>query len=229
MSSSNTEPAGNVKAKCLPTYLLLDTSGSMLPFADTLNKTLDHLYDTVVKSPRVSEFAHISIISFNTSAHVVLPMMDIEQVTALPEVMCGGGTRYGDAFSLVHERIDVDVPALNDAGRAVLRPAVFFLTDGNPTDEEGSWTEAYSRLVDPTWRRRPHVITYGFGAANSDILGRIATKAAFLADEQLDQQEALAGVLSSMLQSLVTSARADQLLIPTDVPGFISVPVEYTD
>ena len=117
----------------------------------------------------------------------------------------------------------------NDAGRAVLRPAVFFLTDGNPTDEEGSWTEAYSRLVDPTWRRRPHVITYGFGAANSDILGRIATKAAFLADEQLDQQEALAGVLSSMLQSLVTSARADQLLIPTDVPGFISVPVEYTD
>src|SRR4051794_30601286 len=109
--------AARGRIKCLPTYIVLDTSGSMIPHATMLNTSLDHLFITAVKSPRVSEFANLSIITFNAAAHVVLPMMDIEEVTALPEVICNGGTFYSSAFRLIRDRINHDVPELISAGR----------------------------------------------------------------------------------------------------------------
>src|SRR5207244_4491047 len=83
---------------------------------------------------------------------------------------------------------DTDVAALLAQGRAVLRPAVFFLTDGAPTDP--GWEQSFQRLVDKSWARRPHVITYGFGAAPREVLSKVATKAAFLAENGADQDTA---------------------------------------
>src|SRR5215468_9658535 len=133
-----TEPSPTQsRVKCLPTYVLLDTSSSMKPAEDVLNETLEHLYTELIMSPRISEFAHISIISFNTEAHVVLPMTDIQQVTALPQLGCSGVTDFGKAFRQLRACIEEDVPALRSAGRAVLRPLAFLLTDGQPTDADG--------------------------------------------------------------------------------------------
>jgi uncharacterized protein YegL len=221
-----TEPL--LKSKCLPTYLVIDTSRSMEKDEQVLNDTVDYVFDKVDNSPRVSEFAHISIITFNTDAHLVLEMADIEQVDQLPLIKCGGATSYGKMFQLVKERIDIDVEKLNAGGsRAVLRPAVFILTDGGPTDP--NWASQFDALTDPGWRRRPHIITYGFGQANAAVLGKISTMAAFMAENIASDEDAIATALMSLLNTLVASAGAEELRIPEQVDGYIRVPLEYMD
>jgi uncharacterized protein YegL len=78
------------KTGCLPVYLVLDTSISMRPHEKLLNDTLDHVYLSLVGSPRVADFAQISIITFNTKAHLVMSITDIERVKSLPRLECGG-------------------------------------------------------------------------------------------------------------------------------------------
>lgn len=216
------------KTKCLPTYLLLDTSGTMKPHEELLNATLDHVHTSLVSSPRVAEFAHISIVTFNTDPHLVLEMTDIDEVHALPRLTCAGKTNFGAAFDLVRRRIDVDVPALRAIGKAVLRPAVFLLTDGRPSDRE-TWAVHFANLTDRNWSRRPHVLTFGFGDATVESLRGMATKAAFLAKRNLEDREALSRMLGTLLNTLVASAPVGALVVPTDLPGFERVPVDYVE
>ncbi|MFI7596596.1 VWA domain-containing protein [Actinoplanes sp. NPDC049681] len=216
-----------VKSKCLPAYVVIDTSSSMKPQEQLLNETVDHVFDVLGNSPRVSEFAHISIITFNTDAHVVLEMADIDQVANLPMITCDGTTNYGRMFQLVKQRIDTDVTALHASGRAVLRPAVFILTDGAPMDK--NWAADFAALTDKTFRRRPHIISYGFGTANPAVLGKIATKAAFIATDVDNEKEAIVSMLTSLLNTLVTSASAQEFRIPEQADGYERVPIEFVD
>ncbi|MDI6104633.1 VWA domain-containing protein [Actinoplanes sp. NEAU-A12] len=220
-----TEPV--VKSRCLPAYMVIDTSYSMKSQEQLLNDTVDHVFEQLSSRPMVSEFAHISIITFNSDAHVVLEMTDIDQVQHLPTISCQGGTSYGKAFQLVRQRIDVDVTQLHAAGRAVLRPAVFILTDGAPTDS--NWAADFATLTDQGFRRRPHIIAYGFGAANPAVLGKIATKAAFVAKDTENEKEAIVSMLTSLLNTLVTSASAQEFRIPEQADGYERVPIEFVD
>jgi len=207
----------------------------MKPSEDVLNETLEHLYNELVMSPRISEFAHISIISFSTDAHVILPMTDLQQLNRLPLLACNGVTDFGKAFRQLRACIEQDVPALRSPGRAVLRPLAFLLTDGQPTDPDGwatdAWRPDYQALVDPDWRRRPNIVTFGFGDATADILSEIATKqgAAFLAEERGKDKDALKRIFVTLLNTLVASARENELRLPTDVDGFIRVSPEVVD
>ncbi|OHV35233.1 MULTISPECIES: vWA domain-containing protein [Pseudofrankia] len=225
-----TQPEGAKSGqKCLPTYAVLDTSASMRPFEKVLNETLERVYEGLYYHKAVAEFAHVSIISFNSNAHVVLPLTDISKIDALPELTCRGSTNYSEAFRVVAAQIDADVNALRAQGRPVLRPAVFFITDGQPMDDSGVWEGEFAKLTSPSWPRRPHVITFGFGDAAEHVLARIATKAAFKAQAGVEQQEALVNVLLTLLNSLVASAQHEKLMIPTEVEGYKSVPLEYID
>jgi uncharacterized protein YegL len=215
----------DTKTKCLPTYLVFDTSYSMLQFQKVLNDTVEELYNTLAASPSVGEFAHVSIVNFNEDAQVVVEMTDLGELQALPQFTCGGRTNYGKAFRLLRDRIEHDVPALLAQGKAVLRPAVFFMTDGLPSDKD--WHAAFTSLVDKSWPRYPHVITYGFGEAKPEVLAKVATKAAFLANEQTTDKSAITKVLANMVRTLVASAKAEHLRIPDELDGFTSVPLDY--
>jgi uncharacterized protein YegL len=220
---------GHSGQRCLPAYAVLDTSGSMRPYQQLLNDSLERVYDGLVINPAVAEFAHMSIVSFNTDAHVVLPLTDVSTVTQLPRLTCGGSTNYTKAFRLIETRINEDVTALKAQGRPVLRPAVFFITDGEPKDPADEWRQQFAALTSPSWSRRPHVITFGFGKAAEPVLKKIATKAAFKAETGLDDRDALVNVLRTMLDSLIASARNEKLMIPTEVEGYKEVPLEYVD
>jgi uncharacterized protein YegL len=225
-------PAENgVGARGLPTYVVLDTSGSMSPFEELLNETLTEIVDTLYSSPKVSDFIHLSIVSFNTSPHVVLEMTEISQLSELPAVTCGGTTNYGPMFQLLQNQISQDVPKLSAKGVKVFRPVVFVLTDGSPTDQSGSWHGSHDALIDSNWRFHPNVITYGFGDASEAVLKRVSTLAAYIADkaQRDDTRKALANALDSVLHSLVASAQAQRLLVPEEVTGFRSVPMDYLE
>ncbi len=222
------------KVKCLPTYILIDTSSSMKPSQDTLNETVESLYDELIMRPSISDFACISIITFSTDAHVVLGMTDIQQLTALPQLECAGVTNFNRAFQVVRSCIDRDVDQLNAAGRAVLRPVVFVLTDGQPTDDTGhitqAWRQDYDRLVDPSWRRHPNIVPFGFGGATVDVLKDMATidGGAFLARDSTNS-DALRRIFATLLSTLVASAQSSELRLPTEVDGFVRVNQDVID
>lgn len=224
----NAPGPNQTKVKCLPTYILIDTSSSMKPSMETVNEMVEHLYDELIMSPRISEFAHIAIIIFNTDARVVLEMTDIQQITALPQLEASGVTNFSRAFQVLRQRIEQDVPRLNAAGREVLRPVIFMLTDGQPTDERGritqSWRNEYERLTDKGWRRHPNIVPFGFGDATADVLKDLATinGSAFLAKDP-GNTEPLRKIFAMLLNTLVASAKENELRLPTEVDGFIRV------
>ncbi|MER5640560.1 VWA domain-containing protein [Kitasatospora sp. NPDC002227] len=213
---------------CLPTYVVIDASSSMKPHEAVLNATLSRLHYNLAMNPRVSEFARVCVVAFSTDVHVVIPMSDMEQVPTMPEVICGGRTEYGKAFDQVRRCIEQDVDNLRAQNLGVLRPTVFFLTDGAPTDAH--WRNSFRTLVDRDWPRRPHVIAYGFGGAKRDVLEQVATKALFIADGS-DTESALSGAISGLLNSLIASSRTGQTQIATEVKGFeyVQVAQEYVD
>jgi uncharacterized protein YegL len=216
-----------MKQKCLPTYLVIDASSSMTPYQEAVNQMLEQLHRTLADHPRLSEFAHMSVIAFSSSAQLVTEMTDMQEIPCMPEVVCGGDTNYKAAFDLVRTRIDIDVPALDAQGKAVLRPAMFFFTDGQPT--KPGWEVAFRKLIDPAWNLHPHVITYGFGDVESKVLSKVATVAAFHAEPGVRNDEALTQAINSLLNSLVVSSRAEEMQIPTVVEGYRMIPVEYMD
>lgn len=227
--STSPESDMEFKTQGLPAYLVLDTSGSMKSFEPLLNSTLLNIYDTLFTDPQTSEFIHLSVVSFNTEPYVVTPMTDIQQLESLPTVFCTGLTNVGPMLQLLRTRITDDVRQLSSSGVKVLRPVVFLLTDGLPTDKPtGAWKPPLDELQDRSWRLHPHIITYGFGQASESVLRSIATVAAFVADEGPERTaEALSAALASLLSSLVASAREQQLQIPQEVAGYRSVPMDF--
>ncbi|MGY0234287.1 vWA domain-containing protein [Longispora urticae] len=224
-----TDPSPTIHSDCLPTYIVLDTSGSMGKHEQLLNDTLEYVIESVANSPRVAEFAHISIISFNDDAHVVVSMTDVQKLAMIPEVKCDGLTEYGKAFRLIKNQINIDVPALRAQGRGVLRPTVFMLTDGGPSDK--NWEQDFADLTDRQWPRHPHVVTFGFGTAPAAIIGRIATKKAFIAQDVLGGSTAITTFLGELLNTLVKSSERGQVELPAEVANFktIVLPHEHVD
>jgi uncharacterized protein YegL len=222
------------KLNCLPVYILIDTSSSMKNVEAILNESVENLYDELVLNKRISEFAHVSIVSFNTNANVIMQMTDLHSMTALPEIQCGGATNFSRALRLLKEQIDLDVPALSSAGRDVLRPVVFFLTDGQPTDENGNpttaWRADYAAIIDRSWRRHPNVVPFGYGDAAAEVLLELATieGAAFLAKDG-GTGDALRKIIPTLLNTLVASARDNELRLPAEVDGFIRVSPEIVE
>ncbi|MER7842905.1 VWA domain-containing protein [Kitasatospora sp. NPDC096077] len=213
---------------CLPTYVVIDASSSMKPHEAVLNATLSRLHYNLATNPRVSEFARVSVVAFSTDVHVVIPMSDMEQVPSMPEVICGGRTDYGKTFDRLRQCIEEDVSSLRAQHYSVLRPTVFFLTDGGPTD--ATWRQSFRALVDRSRPRYPHVIAYGFGDAERGVLQEVATKALFIADGT-DTESALSGAISGLLNTLIASSQTGQMQIATDVKGFeyVQVAQEYVD
>lgn len=214
--------------KCLPVYIMIDTSHSMSQFEKLLNESIEELYDQLITSPRISDFAQISIISYNTEAEVVLRMTELQTLTELPQLSCGGVTDFGKAIRLLRQRIDDDVPTLKSSGRAVLRPVAFLLTDGCPTNETGypsdAWKTEYDALVTESYYRHPNMVPFGYGSATVEIVREISTipDAAFLAKDG-GTADALKNVIPALLNTLLASARENGLSIPKEVDGFIRV------
>jgi uncharacterized protein YegL len=219
------ETAGNA---VLPFYILCDESGSMDANGgiDAVNRGLPELHATIAGDPLVSDKCRIGLITFSDIAEELLPLSNLSDVQAMPGCAAKGMTNYGEAFNLLRVVISRDIANMKSQGIQVYRPAVFFITDGEPTDD---WESNHRALTDKNVNpQAPHIIAFGVAGANPAVIGKIGTKAAFIANQGVDPGNALKEILKSLTNTIVNSSSSSSptLIVQQAPPGTTAVPLD---
>ncbi|MGW0793560.1 vWA domain-containing protein [Streptomyces sp. NPDC002692] len=208
---------------CLPVYLVLDTSASMEPNIPVLNEMLSQLVERCQESPVLAGMVLLSVVSFNSEAHLVLPLSLVSDIEAIPIFGALGATNVAEMFRMLRMQLALDFAA-RDKLRRWMRPVVFLITDGIPSDE--GWEEAFADLIAPSNKFRPHVATFGMGEAGREVIAKVSTLAAYLVADGVETQGALPSVFSSVMSSIESSSSSGRLNLPLEVPGFRTVPLD---
>jgi uncharacterized protein YegL len=185
----------------LPCYVACDISLSMADHIDELNRGLREFRGAVHADASVADRVLCSVIGFGEEPKVMHGLYLAGEVAELPSPGPCAGTNFGPVFSCLRSVIDVDIRLLETHRVRVLRPLVFFLSDGQPTDPV-TWPAAFLSLCDPTWPRRPRVVAFGVGDADADALGRIGTFRTYLGRDGVRLGTAL---IASVMHVLSTS------------------------
>lgn len=208
------------RAVLLPFYALCDVSASMREGAriDALNQAVLTTCDATALNPVVADRIRLGVIAFAADAEVVLPLCDVGLLDGVPRLEPRGLTSYGAAFALLRATIEADVAQMAADGYRVFRPAVFFLTDGRPTDPAASWRGALARLLDADFPHRPNIVAFGFGDADAATLTQVATIASYTAADAVTAAAAIASFGGLLVESVVESGAAGRFRLPRDVP-----------
>ncbi len=220
-----------------PFYLCLDVSASMSgdPI-DGVNTQMPRLRHAIGEDPAIAEVIRFAVVTFSDVARTLLPLSDLSMVEDVPTVAAQGRTSYGVAFGHLRTIIEADYHASRAAGDRWYRPAVLFVSDGRPTDDEESWRAAHQRLVSPGWKRHPNILAFGFGDADPEVL-KVVTEGkanrAFIAAEGAEPArvvpELMAGLVSSIVSSSASVARGEAELVPPVVASMTPIPVDQLD
>jgi hypothetical protein len=174
-----TSPAVEV-AKLLPIYIVCDSSQSMQGGSaiDAVNEGLRGVIREIQRAGRIGDEIRISVLRFGSDAQVVLPLTPVSIETHVPEMHASGVTNLAVAIELLASTISADFHAIAASGGVAYRPAVFFFTDGRPTDATGheltdhsSWQRPLHALREQPWE--PRVYAYGFGDARPELLEKL--------------------------------------------------------
>jgi uncharacterized protein YegL len=199
----------NIRGTLLPVYVLADESHSMGWHIGELNRGLADLHEALLGEPMAAAKVRFSILGFADDVKQRMRLADLRRENQLPTLAVRGRTNYTKAFADLRRRLPRDVRALKAEGFAVHRPAVFVLTDGQPSDH--GWQDELARLVD---RRitpeAPNIIAFGIGAARPKTILRVATRPefAFVALAGVDIGVAIAQFCSTLTRSIIASVPA---------------------
>ena len=228
MNTIDVEQTGEGE-RVLPFYIVCDESASMAYNGgiNAINKALPELHESVASNPLVNDKARIGLISFSDDAEVLLQVSALADVEDMPGVMEKGATSYGSAFRLLKKQIKEDIATLRADGFRVQRPAVFFISDGEPTDSD--WQTYHAELIDKNSNpHAPNIIAFGVDSADPDTIRRVATVRGFIAETGIDPATALTEIIGSLTDTIVASSSSatPQLHVGPPPPGVIDVDLD---
>jgi uncharacterized protein YegL len=120
----------------LPIYLLLDTSGSMRgePI-EAVNTGIRVMLSALRQDPHALETVHVSIITFDVDAKVVVPLTALDELQ-VPEITTpkSGPTHLGLALEALANRIPQELRHSTPEQKGDWAPFLFVMTDGKPSD-----------------------------------------------------------------------------------------------
>ncbi|MET0425008.1 MAG: VWA domain-containing protein [Actinoplanes sp.] len=159
------------KVLALAFYLLVDVSYSMDgPSLVAVNQILPEVIDAIEESPTLGDVVRLGALDFADDAQTVLALGDLRNVKNIPVFSARGGTSYAAAFRQLRRDIERDMAEMKADGFKVYRPAVFFVTDGEPTDDKSDLQAAFAELTDPSFKARPNIIPFGVTALDKAVL-----------------------------------------------------------
>jgi uncharacterized protein YegL len=128
----------------------------------------------------VAAKVRLTVLGFSDDVCVRLALADVRETPQLPQVQIRQSTSYQAAFGDLLVRIPQDVRTLKGQGYEVFRPAVFFLTDGQPNPRQ-DWNTAHGRLIDRSATHgSPNIIACGVGGhVDAQAIVAVATAPAF--------------------------------------------------
>lgn len=205
----------------LPFYVIVDVSYSMTMIPKTAdgvgeaplvagNKIVRAVKETLDEAPILADKVRFSLLDFSDDAQVIIPMCDLMRVQAgdIPDLQARGGTSFVAAFSLLKRQIGIDVAQLRADGHKVHRPATFFLTDGEPTDDDVEWKASFTALTEPMFKERPNFIPFGVAEAKKVILDQLVYPPGKMRSFVAKQGEDPAKAITTMAEKLVGSVLA---------------------
>jgi uncharacterized protein YegL len=170
-----------------------------------MNQALPDLHAQIAADPLVSNICRIGLLTFAETAEELMQLSNLSDVVAMPGLQARGPSKYGPVFTLLREVIERDVENLKFYGVEVFRPAVLFLTAGEPTDDP-VWEDSYRPLMDKaTFRQYPNIIAFGVHNANADTIGKIGTVGAFIGGNGVALDDSLSGIMRSLHRSIIDS------------------------
>lgn len=152
----------------LPVYLVLDTSGSMVgePI-EAVKNGVQVMISSLRQNPQAIETACISVITFGSSAHQLIPLTDLASFQMV-DLKASGTTSLGEALKLLSIKIDTEVAKTTTERKGDWKPLVFIMTDGMPTDDWESGMHEFKK------RKTAFTVACAAGdGADTDILKQI--------------------------------------------------------
>jgi uncharacterized protein YegL len=97
---------------------------------------LNSLFRSLLRDPHALDSIHISIITFDREAKVLLPMTELDNSLALPEIppLESSPTNLGEALRLMCQLYDKEVQKSTPAAKGDWLPLAVVMTDGSPSD-----------------------------------------------------------------------------------------------
>jgi uncharacterized protein YegL len=197
------------KGHLLPVYVLADESYSMVAHTSELNSGMVSLHEALRSEPMVAAKVRLSVLGFSDKVAVRMSLADLRSEEALPLLQFGGGTNYQAVFQDLLTRIPQNIGTLKRDGYQVHRPAVFFLSDGQPNNNK--WRTVHSRLTDKSVTpAAPNIIACGVGDAKAETILQVATQQdfAFISIPGTDIGGAISRFFIALTTSVVQSGRS---------------------
>jgi uncharacterized protein YegL len=196
----------------------------------TLHDGLTSLREQMEESPAAAAAVRFSMVLFGSSVQTVMRIEDFNEISNVPSFGNLGGTNYTIAFQELIKQIPLDMNLLKGENYRLLRPAVFFLTDGYP-NEGGDWIPAHAQLMSKANKWRPNIMAFGVGTADVATVKAIASRPeyAFIAVAGADMGLALGEFMTALQRSVVSSGvsvSAGGGLLVADPKGFTRIDAE---
>ena len=211
-----------------PFYIVCDESASMsgAPIK-AVNESLQKIWRDLIKSPAAADKAWVSVISFSDTAEVLVPLTDLQLLSSMPGCVARGQANYGNAFRKLKQVMERDERNLRTDGFVRnIRPMVFFMSGGEPVDED--WREAHTELINGSSLpfSRPHIVSFGIGSADGQTVYDVATepgrgvqRQAYLAADGFAPEQVIAEIMPLFISTAwISSARISSIMLPMPEP-----------
>lgn len=125
------------QSKRLPAIILVDTSGSMDNYESLLKKSVESLYDEILKNRTASNATELSVMTFNSDIEILEKMREIKSQESKGRNLnfhCEGVTLTGLALKAAISQLEARkrVYATSSPKVKYFAPIIFLVSDGYP-------------------------------------------------------------------------------------------------